>query len=334
MKMLSFSKIPITLKITTSLFNKNSFIPPDLLLITSLVTIVFCPLVYAQKIINHQRSLVDKKICVIGDSGSGYKQQYSVAHALKKAACDEIIHLGDIIYPKGIKDTEDIEFQEKFYLPYKPLIEDSPQTKFHLILGNHDYDGNPNAWKDLAKKYDFLTHPSSYFIENYQDICMFFMDGTVFYRLKLLKAWRQYQFFKNFFKDNRERIKSCKLSFLFNHYPYMSSGKHGDASWPMKWLYKELFVGNIDIMISGHDHHLSHEGEVLGTQLFISGAAGKLRPVNPERAKFTISTPGFMVITFFKTHNSLSAIVKIINSENKILYSTEIKGKGIRSKYH
>ena len=318
--MLSFSKIPITLKITIKLTLLVSWCYLD------------CPKISAQTIINHQQNIIDKKICVIGDSGSGYPQQFQVASALQKESCHEIIHLGDIIYPKGIKNTEDTEFQEKFYLPYKPLIENSAQTKFHLILGNHDYDGNPNAWQELAKKYDFLTHPSSYFIENYPDICMFFMDGTVFYRLKLLKAWRQYQFFKNFFKDNRDRLKSCKLSFLFNHYPYMSSGKHGDAPGPMKWLYKKLFVGHVDIMISGHDHHLSHEGQVKGTELFISGAAGKLRPVNSEKAKFTISTPGFMVITFLKTNNSLSAIVKIIDSENKTLYSTQIKGRGIRSK--
>lgn len=316
MKMLNFSKIPITSKIIINL-------------VVTLVTGLFypiCTVLFAQTIIRNERSLINKKICVIGDSGSGYPQQFQVARALKKEACHEIIHLGDIIYPKGIKSTKDTEFKKKFYSPYKTIIESLPPTKFHLILGNHDYDGNPNAWIDLAKKHDFLIHPSSYYIETYPDICMFFMDGTVFYRLKLLKAWRQYQFFK----DNRDRLKSCKLSFLFNHYPYMSSGKHGDASWPMKWLYKKLFVGHVDIMISGHDHHLSHEGEVLGTQLFISGAAGKLRPVNPERAKFTISTPGFMVITFLEIQNTLKANVKIVDSDNQVLYSTEVTGKGIR----
>ncbi len=98
-------------------------------------------------------SLTELKICFLGDSGQDNEEQYLVASFLEKEGCSQVRHTGDIIYPSGIKSADDPLYQERFYLPYKNILQTTP---FYLVLGNHDRykkgGANPNAWLDVAKK--------------------------------------------------------------------------------------------------------------------------------------------------------------------------------------
>lgn len=324
--MLNFSKTPIILKIITKKTTKKTAINTESLLVF-LFLVLFTNELFGQQIIKQSSNLIDKTVCVIGDSGTGKEQQHQVAKALVKQNCDLIIHLGDIIYPRGIKNSNDPEFQEKFYLPYKDIINQAKAPQFHIILGNHDYDGNSESWLKLHHAKNYIFYPSPYYIEEYTNVCLFFVDGTPFHRLNLFKAWKQFKFFKHFFQNKNK----CKFTMALNHYPYLSSGKHGDASWIMKWVYEKLFVGHVDLIISGHDHHLAHEGVVNGTHLFISGAAGKLRNVNSNRALFTVSTPGYIAIRYLIKDKEVQAGINIMDSKNNVIYSKTVIGKGLRN---
>ncbi len=86
------------------------------------------------------------RFAVIGDSGTGDKDQYEVAKEMEgyRAAVkyDFVIMLGDNIY--GGHGPED--FTRKFELPYKPLLDAG--VKFYASLGNHD-DPNIEHGPDL-----------------------------------------------------------------------------------------------------------------------------------------------------------------------------------------
>src|SRR5687767_3584080 len=76
------------------------------------------------------------RFAVIGDSGTGGKQQYEVGRQMaewhKKFPFEFVIMLGDNIYgSEGPKDLED-----KFEIPYRPLLDAG--VKFYASLGNHD----------------------------------------------------------------------------------------------------------------------------------------------------------------------------------------------------
>jgi predicted MPP superfamily phosphohydrolase len=76
------------------------------------------------------------RFAVIGDSGTGDRDQYEVAQQMesyrKLVGFDFVIMLGDNIY--GGHAPRD--FAQKFEIPYKPLLDAG--VKFYASLGNHD----------------------------------------------------------------------------------------------------------------------------------------------------------------------------------------------------
>src|SRR5438045_2069903 len=76
------------------------------------------------------------RFAVIGDSGTGDKEQYEVARQMESyrqaVGFDFVIMLGDNIY--GGHSARDLS--QKFELPYKALL--GAGVKFYASLGNHD----------------------------------------------------------------------------------------------------------------------------------------------------------------------------------------------------
>jgi hypothetical protein len=76
------------------------------------------------------------KFAVLGDFGTGSKQQYELATQMKRVHDQfpfELVTLvGDNLY--GSERPQD--FQKKFETPYKPLLDAG--VKFYASLGNHD----------------------------------------------------------------------------------------------------------------------------------------------------------------------------------------------------
>ena len=82
---------------------------------------------------NAQDSL---KFCVLGDFGTGSRQQYQLAARMaelhKTFPFEMCALVGDNLY--GGQRSQD--FQKKFEIPYKPLLD--ANVKFYASLGNHD----------------------------------------------------------------------------------------------------------------------------------------------------------------------------------------------------
>jgi len=85
------------------------------------------------------------RFAVIGDSGTGEREQYEVAKEMEiyrqKVGFDFVIMLGDNIY--GGHRPRD--FAEKFEQPYKPLLDAG--VKFYASLGNHDDPNDERLYK-------------------------------------------------------------------------------------------------------------------------------------------------------------------------------------------
>src|SRR5204863_3386600 len=76
------------------------------------------------------------KFAVLGDFGTGEKPQYELAAQMGtvhgRFKYQTVILVGDNLY--GSERPQD--FQKKFEVPYKPLLEAG--VKFYACLGNHD----------------------------------------------------------------------------------------------------------------------------------------------------------------------------------------------------
>ena len=256
------------------------------------------------------------KICVLGDTGSGSKHQYQVAQALKQEGCNQVRIVGDVIYPKGLKNKNDPQFVDKFINPYHEVIQSELKPKFFIALGNHDYDGNTKAWRQLHQDDGFLFSPHRYYAETYKNsnVCIATLDTSPFDSLKhFLKVFGHGSWIR---KRTREFQKNCEFSIAFAHHPYINSGHHGDARAFLKRFLKRNIIGHFDLYIAGHQHFLSDEGQKQSTSLYISGAGGASlheEPTHNPEGGFASSTPGYLVITLNR------------NSEQKIVAHTRFK---------
>ncbi|MCO4753225.1 MAG: metallophosphoesterase [Bacteriovoracaceae bacterium] len=249
--------------------------------------------------------------CLFGDAGTGTNEQKQVAKLLKEEDCKTYFYLGDIIYPKGLKSADDPMAQELFLDVYKDILKD---RDMFLMMGNHDYHGNVDAWIEIAKKHKRLHYPSHYYMVKLNDVCFPVMNTTDY---KVQQLW----WFAKL------KMNSCKQKVLLGHHPAKSSGKHKSPYFPLN-LFLQYAMSYANVYVAGHDHHLSYEGKVNGIDQFVSGAGGQLRDVNEELAVFAKSRLGFIKITEISTGLELS-LIGLEDGERKVLYSKKITNRSL-----
>ncbi len=250
----------------------------------------------------------EQKLCFIGDTGKDTSSQKATALALQYEKCHAIYFLGDIIYPSGITSAEDRKFKELFLDYYEGLSRKDYEPKLNVIMGNHDHRGNTTAWLEIAQKYPFVYFPNHYYFKREGDLCIFALDSE-FYTQRHLHSQIEPQ--EMWLAEAAKKEKDCKLRIALTHHPYKSSGKgHGDAVGSMKAFHEAQVLGRFDLLVSGHEHIVSHEGQAQGTALFISGAGG-----DPDRGFL----PGYLTIEVEKKKGSRPVVrLKTLRSDGKM----------------
>jgi len=261
------------------------------------------------------------KYCFVGDMGTGEEMQKVVGKHLYAENCDAIVALGDLIYSTGIKSADDEKFKERFYEPYKDLMEKTDIPWF-IVLGNHDWyiPGKPGAWLELAKRHKNIYFPSFYYYVKFEDNTCLFVYDTNFHK-GTQEDWYE-GLDKSLFTD-------CKLTIAAGHHPLKSSGDHGDASRSKRKFLEKVVIGKVDLYMAGHDHQLSNEGDVKGTTLMISGAAGKLRDIESDPGVWAESIFGYMVLLVSKD-DVLFQFKGLESGVMKIRHKGRILPKGLR----
>lgn len=250
------------------------------------------------------------KLCFLGDVGRDSPVQAQVAKALVGEKCHSIYFTGDIIYPGGLSGPNDKEAEEKFFKYYRPLTKIDHRPKLHIALGNHDYHNDPDVWTVIAQQDETVYAPARYYFQEIAPLCIAVFDT---YPLRF-----NYQFFRNrgqinWIQEQKKSLEKCKLKIAVGHHPYKNSKtERGGATGKLKSFLEEYVLGEFDYYIAGHDHVMSYEGKVKGTDLYISGAGG--RPHLGYR-------PGYMTMTLESKDGKLSVLtmVKEITEEGKIL---------------
>ena len=237
----------------------------------------------------------DDVICLAGDIGTGGSGEVQVALALQKAGCTQVRLLGDLVYPKGIRDASDENLPSHLLQPYGALLDAG--VPVYLALGNHDYDGNPAAWLEVAKGNHGLHMPARFYAEQQADgLCIITLDTNWYQKINLW-PWRSTQ--TDWLRTTLERLKgSCTLSVGLGHHPLYASGDHGNARFDTGIFLQEEVTGKFDVYIAGHEHLLGDEGEVDGTRWLVSGAGAKNGgATHPNaRAEYLSDQLGFLIL--------------------------------------
>jgi hypothetical protein len=222
---------------------------------------------------------------IIGDTGTGSKQQQQVADLMKQYRdafpFEFVLMMGDNLY--GSETPAD--YRKKFQDVYQRLLDD--KVKFYATLGNHD---QPNE-----RFYE-------YFNMNGKEYYRFTKGNAAFYSLnsnymdKKQLEWLESELAKD--------TSDWKIAF-FHHPPYSSGGKHGSDK-QLREVVEPMFVKyGVNVVLSGHEHFYERIKPQKGIYYFISGAGGKLREgdVNersPLTDKFFDSDMSFMLVEIVK----------------------------------
>jgi len=279
----------------------------ELLTLLSLITFSSCNIIDSFKgaqapgpiVINE--NFMEQKTCIIGDTGTGSSDQLLVANAMAGENCQNVIHTGDIIYPSGIKNISSPLLESNFLKPFEKSLN---LSRLFLSLGNHDYRGKPELWFDIARTKSNLYIPHYFYSVVFNDVCLVFIDTNLNYR-KSQESWIKSQL--NGLNGN------CKQKIAIGHHPYISSGHHGKAPGMIHKFLKNHIVGNFDFYLAGHDHQLSVEKPIAGTEFIISGAGAKVRPVKKQKATYSLSDLGFITLTY-KDNSTIFEIKRVDQS--------------------
>ena len=208
------------------------------------------------------------RFAVLGDTGTGSKQQFEVAQQVARFhqifPFETVILLGDNIY--GGEKPRD--YEKKFEQPYASLLKAG--VKFYAALGNHDDPG----------------------LRNYK---LFNMNGQRFYSFKPKNGVRFFALDSNYMdrqqiewleKELNDSSSDWKIAFF--HHPLYSSGeKHGPDE-DLRRVLEPMFVkSGVGAVFTGHEHFYERLKPQKGILHFVAGGSAKLRKGNIRKSPNT-----------------------------------------------
>lgn len=197
------------------------------------------------------------RFAVMGDTGTGSKQQYQVGDTMLRSWAqfpfEFVLLLGDNMYG-GEAPTD---FVKKFSDAYKPLLD--AKVKFYATLGNHD----------LSLQANYVN-----FNMNGKEYYRFKKGNVAFYSLNsnYMDA-KQIKWLESELSTDTSEWKIC----FFHHPPYSSAKAHGSDK-QLREVVEPIFVKyGVNVVLTGHDHVYERIKPQKGIYYFVSGAGGKLR---------------------------------------------------------
>ncbi|MEZ5960094.1 MAG: tartrate-resistant acid phosphatase type 5 family protein [Hyphomonadaceae bacterium] len=241
---------------------------------------------------------------VIGDWGQASAQQRQVADALAGVALQTnprfIISTGDNFYPRGVGSVSDPQFRESFEEVYSAA---SLQRPWYVVLGNHDYEGSPNAEIAYSARSSRWRMPSRYWAEQVDAggvaATFYFLDTTPIARLNNAaahvpligssgEAREQLEWL-----EQRLSTDTSPWKIVIGHHPIFSSGNHGDTPAVAERIRPLLERYGVQAYFNGHDHDLEHLVHA-GVNYVCSGSGALSRQVEPvEHSRFAYADIGF-----------------------------------------
>jgi tartrate-resistant acid phosphatase type 5 len=271
---------------------------------------------------------------VVGDWGhNGYYHQRNVAAQMNIAAkemnIDFIVSAGDNFYPDGVESVDDPYFISSFENVYT-----GPElfVPWYVVLGNHDYVGNPQVEVDYTKRSRRWEMPSRYYsferkFDDGEKSLFVFLDTSPFIKAYYTEekyknvigqdTTAQYNWLKNLLSSSTDR---WKLVFGHHHF-YTAEGKSEELK-DLRETFGPLFQKyKVDAYICGHQHSLQYiEKKNVYTRFIISGAGSETEKVYPGEAKFASSTSGFTAISL----DPNSMLIQMVDYKGNVIFKTRL----------
>lgn len=276
---------------------------------------------------------------VLGDWGRGGDfHQRDVAEQMGKVAerfgSQFIVAVGDNFYESGVESVTDPKWRTDFEDVYTAP---SLHRPWKVVLGNHDYQGSPEAQIAYSAMSDRWHMPARYWTEKLDvpggaTAQLFFLDTSPFLdryqdgkKVKVAgqNSKAQIAWFE------RELAKSkADWKLVFGHHPLFTdsdahkSGGEGGRDIPeMITNFKPLLDRyGVQAYFDGHDHNLQHL-TVDKVSYIVSGAGSKTSPVAPTaRCRFASDHSGFVAARLSKHELDL----QFVDFQGSVLGATTV----------
>jgi len=213
------------------------------------------------------------RFAVIGDSGRGDQAQHEIARQMiawrEKFPFDFVVMLGDNIYPPHGPD----DYVTKFEEPYRTLLDAG--VTFYAAIGNHDPDSELGYGKFNMDGHRYYT-----FKRNEQRIAGLAGAGVRFFVLdsRALDP-DQLAWLRDELRKSQTDWKVC-----YFHHPLYTSGRYTNSARVLRLALEPILIeGDVDVVLSGHEHFYERLLPQHGISYFISGGAGSLRKADIRR---------------------------------------------------
>ncbi len=221
------------------------------------------------------------RFAVIGDSGRGDQPQHEIARQLAawraKFPFDFVLMLGDNIYGPHTPRDYELKFEE----PYKALLDAG--VTFQAAIGNHDDSGEINyAGFNMGGRRYYTFRRSEHRLEGLAGAGarFFALDSRGFDSDQL--AWL----------DRELTASGTNWKIAYFHHPIYTSGRYTASARSLRRVIEPILVkGDVDVVLSGHEHLYERINPQHGITYFVSGAAGSLRIGDIQRS--TLTAKGF-----------------------------------------
>jgi len=199
---------------------------------------------------------------------------------------------------------------------------------FYAILGNHDYNGNPDAqieykgarlkggahhWNMPGRYWSHVFHAGNKSLS----LRVTGIDTQTLVTGKKEERERQLKWL-----DSTLAASAETWNIVIGHHPVYSNGHHGNTISLILQLKPILEKRKVFAYFSGHDHDLQILKPANGVHYIVSGAGGKSRDVDwRENTVFAATNHGFAWVQI----NTSDFLVKIINASGETLFSSILK---------
>ncbi|MFN9706297.1 MAG: metallophosphoesterase [Planctomycetota bacterium] len=204
-------------------------------------------------------------------------QVTQMGEALAAWQPDFVVHLGDVIYPKG----QQAHYMSGFFRPFAPVLRDAP---FYAVLGNHDVmdAGGRQLLANLRTDEQIAATGGRNLSIARGPVRVLVIDGN---GERFDAAHPTHAFLA------RELAAATEPWLVVaGHFPVRSASRQRDRADLLLALLPLLSEHGVSLYLSGHDHAYQRFGEPGGDEpvLVVSGGGGKdlyeVRP-HPRAAK-------------------------------------------------
>jgi 3',5'-cyclic AMP phosphodiesterase CpdA len=261
------------------------------------------------------------------DGKGGQKKVSDVMNATAKIEPPRfIISTGDNFYPSGVRSTTDKQWKTSFEDIYTG---EGLQCPWYVVLGNHDYRGNPQAEIDYSQVSKRWNMPARYYVKSFPlnnessaFVDFVFIDTSPLNDEKRGNVVAQDDTRQLQWIDSVLRASKATWKFVVGHHSMYTGGKRVDNVPHVRNHLENIFIkNNVDLYLCGHEHDLQYIKPDGRTTYLVSGAGSKIRPTGKlPSTKFAASVNGFMVLSV--TANEVH--VNVLDADGKVIYHTTI----------